>query len=207
MAPPRLLAIAPDGWYADPDFAARLSTLRRQTGQLGPRAAVYLRAHGWDTALWLTHLAQLDLPDDLRVGITLPVDIELPEASEALLHAGVDFVHLTERDADRPLAVWPPLQVSRVCHDPAQARRRLQLGSDWLIVSPIFPTPSKPDATPLGLAALSAAVQAAPGRVLALGGITPENAELCLHAGAVGVAVQRAAWTNASALSSSLANA
>ena len=126
---------------------------------------------------------------------------------ELLSEAGVDFVHLTERDADRPMQAWQPLQVSRVCHNPQDARRRWLLGASWLVVSPIFATPSKPGATPLGSAGLAVAVHSAPGRVVALGGITAEHAQECLAAGAVGVAVQRAAWTNVETLVRSLGNA
>lgn len=204
MPAPRLLAVAPDGWYAQADFADRLRSLRQETGALGPRVAVYLRAHGWDLAMWRDALAVLPRPDGLTLGITLPVNGELPEASEQLREWGVDFVHLTERDADRPMAAWAGLAISRVCHDPAQARRRWQLGADWLVVSPVFATPSKPGAVPLGLEGLAAAVQAVPGRVIALGGISADNATSCLDAGAVGVAVQRAAWHGAAGLAGTL---
>lgn len=207
MAPPRLLGVAPDGWYADRDFPARLAAFRQQTEPLAASAAVYLRAHGWDTAQWLAQLAGLARPQGLRIGITLPVDADLPEASERLCDAGVDFVHLTERDADRPMQVWQPLQLSRVCHDVQHARRRLLLGADWLIVSPVFATPSKPDAPALGAQDLATAARAAPGRVLALGGIAAESVADCLAAGAVGVAAQRAAWTNAPSLVRALATA
>ncbi len=207
MAPPLLMAIAPDGWYADATFADHLAAFAGATEPLGESAAVYLRAHGWSTAEWLAQLERLPRPPALRVGISLPVDAELPDASELLSEAGVDFVHLTERDADRPMQAWQPLQVSRVCHNPQDARRRWLLGASWLVVSPIFATPSKPGATPLGSAGLAVAVHSAPGRVVALGGITAENAQECLAAGAVGVAVQRAAWTNVETLVRSLGNA
>lgn len=207
MAAPRLLAIAPDAWYADADFADKLATFAAATTALDRSVAVYLRAHGWSTAEWFAVLARLPRPPDLRIGITLPFDADLPDASEALSDAGIDFVHLTERDADRPMQVWPPLQLSRVCHAPQDARRRLLLGADWLVVSPVFATPSKPGATTLGTEGLATATTAAPGRVLALGGISTENVADCLAAGAVGVAVQRAAWTNVETLTQSLRNA
>ena len=205
MSVPRLLAIAPDGWHESAAFSAQLHTLRAHTGPLGPRVAVYLRAHGWDRTTWRNVLARLARPDNLALGITLPVDAELPEDSEWLRECGVDFVHLTERDADRPLTAWAGVRVSRVCHDPAAARRRWQLGADWLVVSPVFATPSKPGAPTLGVAGLQEAVGAVPGRVLALGGISAENAGRCVDAGASGVAVQRTAWHDVTALSALLA--
>lgn len=207
MAPPRLLAIAPDAWYADRNFPETLRNFAKIADPLGADAAVYLRAHGWTVAQWLEVLNQLERPRKLRIGVTLPVDAELPEQSEIFSDLGVDFVHVTERDADRPLQTWGPLQLSRVVHAPDQARRRLQLGAQWLVMSPVFATPSKPDALPLGLMGLQQAAQSCPGRVLALGGITPQNAESCLQNGAVGLAVQRQAWRNPAPLIALLTNA
>ena len=207
MAPPRLLAIAPDGWDTDPHFHRCLAQFHAATLPLGDAAAVYLRAHGLSMAQWRAALDDLTRPNALRFGITLPIDARLPTDSAALAAIGVDFVHLTERDAQRPMAVDAPLHISRVCHDPRLAAKRLALGADWLVVSPIFATPSKPNATPLGLAGLAEAARLAPGRVLALGGVDAAVARACCVAGAAGVAIQRAAWTNAATLVTSLAGA
>ena len=204
MAPPRLLAVAPDGWHADPAFPAALMAFRAATEPLGGSAAVYLRAHGWSTARWRGCLDGLARPRKLRIGITLPVDAELPEDSELWTAAGVDFLHVPEVSADRPLSVWAPLALSRACHEPASARRRCHLGANWLVVSPVFATPSKPGGRPLGLLALAEAARAAPGRVLALGGIDATGAHACLAAGAVGLAAQRAAWAQTAELTALL---
>src|SRR5439155_13025208 len=74
--------------------------------------------------------------------------------------------------------------------------------ADLIHLGPIWPTPSKPNATPLTEAALAYAPRAAPhGRALlvAVGGIdTPLRAQLAATAGASAVAVIRAAWSGAS---------
>ena len=63
-------------------------------------------------------------------------------------------------------------------------------GADYLTVSPIFETESKPGYGPaLGLEILEAFCDAATVPVVALGGITPDNARDCLDAGAEAVAV------------------
>ena len=66
----------------------------------------------------------------------------------------------------------------------------LQAGADYVTASPVFVTASKPGYGPaLGLDGLARIVGRAPGPVVALGGITPQNAALCFEAGARGIAV------------------
>jgi thiamine-phosphate pyrophosphorylase len=66
----------------------------------------------------------------------------------------------------------------------------LAAGADYVTISPIFLTDSKPGYGPaLGIAGLAATVAAANGPVLALAGINPSNARACLNAGASGIAV------------------
>ncbi len=76
--------------------------------------------------------------------------------------------------------------ITRSCHSLAEAAAAARDGADFCLLAPIFPTPSKPGAVPLGIEALRAA--AAHARVLALGGVTEENIAACLAAGAAGIA-------------------
>jgi thiamine-phosphate pyrophosphorylase len=70
-------------------------------------------------------------------------------------------------------------------------------GADLVQLGSIWPTPSKPGATPLGEAALAARHGRA--TLVAVGGIdSPERAEAAAAAGADAVAVIRAAWLGAS---------
>jgi thiamine-phosphate pyrophosphorylase len=59
-------------------------------------------------------------------------------------------------------------------------------GADYVYFSPIFESPGH--GPPVGLPALEDAVRAARMPVIALGGITWDNALLCLEAGAAGIA-------------------
>jgi thiamine-phosphate pyrophosphorylase len=75
-------------------------------------------------------------------------------------------------------------------HSSEEAAARIAAAADYVTVSPIFLTESKPGYGPaLGLEGLAEAVAAAKGPVVALAGITPANAASCIKAGAAGVAV------------------
>jgi thiamine-phosphate pyrophosphorylase len=75
-------------------------------------------------------------------------------------------------------------------HSAEEASALLRAGADYVTISPVFLTDSKPGYGPaLGLDGLASVVAQTPGPVIALGGIAAENAALCLSAGARGVAV------------------
>jgi thiamine-phosphate pyrophosphorylase len=75
-------------------------------------------------------------------------------------------------------------------HSPAEARAAEEAGADYITLSPIFETASKPGYGPaLGTDALRAVAAAAAIPVLALGGVVPANAGACMTAGAAGIAV------------------
>ncbi len=74
-------------------------------------------------------------------------------------------------------------------HDVDAAGRAAEEGADYVLFSPIFPTPSKPNALAVGLKTLATVCRTLTIPVLALGGITPERVSACLQQGAHGVAV------------------
>jgi thiamine-phosphate pyrophosphorylase len=113
------------------------------------------------------------------------------EDIDAVIAAGGDGVHLpAAADPQAARARLPRALIGASAHSPVQAAARLRAGADYVTVSPIFLTASKPGYGPaIGPDGLAAAVAAAPGPVLALGGITSDNAVLCRAAGAAGVAV------------------
>lgn len=81
--------------------------------------------------------------------------------------------------------------IGRSTHDPDEARLAAADGADYVFLGPIWETPSHPGRPGLGLNAIR---QAAPARVIAIGGVTPERAVACVAAGAWGVAAIRALW-------------
>jgi thiamine-phosphate pyrophosphorylase len=77
--------------------------------------------------------------------------------------------------------------VSVSCHFAAEVARAAAEGADFAVSAPIFEKKDAPQARPAGLDGLREVCrQKIP--VLALGGITIENARACLDAGAAGIA-------------------
>jgi thiamine-phosphate pyrophosphorylase len=122
-----------------------------------------------------------------RWGAVVTVHADL----DAAVAAGADGVHLPGGgDPAGARARLPGALVGASAHSAGEAAELLLVGADYVTLSPVFATASKPGYGPaLGLAALAAAAARAPGPVIALGGITAANAAACVAAGAHGVAV------------------
>jgi len=107
------------------------------------------------------------------------------------LAAGADGLHLPSHGL--PVAEvrrrFPDLLLGASCHNLEELRRAEEGGADFAVFGPVFETPSKRVyGPPVGLERLAEAARAARVPVLALGGITLENAGKCLRAGAAGMA-------------------
>lgn len=106
--------------------------------------------------------------------------------------AAVDGVHLP-RDADVAAVrqrLGPKALIGSSAHDGQEAAAAAADGADYVTLSPIFPSSSKPGYGPaLGLDALARVAAAVSLPVVALGGVTAARASDCLAAGAAGVAV------------------
>jgi thiamine-phosphate pyrophosphorylase len=110
---------------------------------------------------------------------------------EAVAAAGADGVHLPGGgDPATARAIMPGALIGASAHSPAEAAALLGGGADYVTLSPVFATASKPGYGPaLGLAGLAETVAGTSGPIIALGGITAANAAACVAAGAGGVAV------------------
>jgi thiamine-phosphate pyrophosphorylase len=103
----------------------------------------------------------------------------------------LDGVHLAADAAPVARArAWlgPAALIGYSAHDGAEARRARDAGADYVTLSPIWQTQSKPGAPARGVGWLAAAVREAGLPVLALGGVTAERCAEALRAGAHGVA-------------------
>jgi 8-oxo-dGTP diphosphatase len=124
-----------------------------------------------------------------RATLLINADIELARS------VGAQGVHLNTRQLAsleaRPEGLdW----VGASCHGPGELGRALALGVDFAVLSPVNPTPSHPDAAPLGWERFRQWVDALPLPVYALGGMRRELLEQAWASGAQGVAGIRGFW-------------
>ena len=110
---------------------------------------------------------------------------------DAVLATGAAGVHLPGGgDPAAARRSLPQGLIGVSAHSAEDAVAQFRAGADYVTLSPIFLTDSKPSYGPaMGLDALAAAASIAPGPIVALGGIVPDNAAQCLTAGARGIAV------------------
>jgi thiamine-phosphate diphosphorylase len=133
-------------------------------------------------------LREKDLPWDERMRLAGDLRALLDPVGGVLVLAGPrgDAVHLSASDS---LPNHSPSLVGRSCHSPDEVIRAGNEHCDYVTVSPVFVTPSKPGYGPaLGIDNLAALAAIAPP-VYALGGVRPSDVAPCLAAGAYGVAV------------------
>jgi thiamine-phosphate pyrophosphorylase len=109
------------------------------------------------------------------------------DRADVAIACGAHGVHLRDGSVLPEIFARPGFLVSIACHSIAGLERTR--GADFILLAPIFKPLSKDDTRPvLGIEAIHEITRISPIPVLALGGITPANAHLCLEAGAAGVA-------------------
>ncbi|MCA1626617.1 MAG: thiamine phosphate synthase [Acidobacteria bacterium] len=158
--------------------AARVSLLQLREKQLRPRVLYELTVRAAEiTSGSRTRLLVNDRADIARA-------------------AGADGVHLAAQSIPAVIirqSFGSDFLIGVSTHTPAEARAAREDCADFAVFGPVFDTPSKRAfGPPLGLASLRAAAHAlAPFPLIAIGGITLENAAEVLRAGASGVAAIR----------------
>jgi thiamine-phosphate pyrophosphorylase len=128
---------------------------------------------------------------------------------DVALAAGASGVHLRETSAPvAEVSAWRRAAASRnetfgkrsmrefsigaSCHSLENARAAERDGADYVIFGPVFSTPSKEKfGAPQGINLLAEVSGVVKIPVLAVGGITEENARECFAAGAAGIAAIR----------------
>jgi len=105
---------------------------------------------------------------------------------------GADGVHLGQHDlpvAEARSLLRPGAMVGRSTHSLAQAKAAVNEGADYISVGPVFPTDTKDAGPAVGIELVRQVAEAVGLPLVAIGGITPENAGSVRAAGATLVAV------------------
>lgn len=119
-------------------------------------------------------------------------DIELAAAVNA---AGV---HLGQSDGEAQAArktLGPDAIIGITCHDSLElARTAVSAGADYVAFGAFFPSKTKPNAKPAPLSLLTQAREQLKLPIVAIGGITVDNAQQLIDAGADMIAVIHALY-------------
>lgn len=118
---------------------------------------------------------------------------------DVALAAGAAGVHLGENSLPpETLSEWrrasgrPEFLIGVSCHSLEACQKAARGGANYVFFGPVFATPSKAAfGPPQGLERLREVCRAIEIPVLAIGGITAENFQSCLEAGAAGIAAIR----------------
>lgn len=121
------------------------------------------------------------------------VPLIINDRVDVALAAGADGVHLGQNDMSYPDArrvLGPGAIIGLSIESMEQALEAEEWDVDYLGVSPVFATPTKPEAkTAWGLDGLRRLRRCSGHVLMAIGGINPTNAAQVLEAGADGLAV------------------
>lgn len=152
-------------------------------------------------------LRRKDVPDAVRAAQAralaplcreLGVVLMINDHWQLALEVGADGVHLGRDDGDvaEVRRQAPDLLIGASCYNELErARRQLAAGADYIAFGAVFPSPTKPQAVQAPLSLLTEASELTRQQplprpaVVAIGGITPDNAALAAQAGADALAV------------------
>ena len=136
------------------------------------------------------------LPEDIEQ-IFRPVPHEQPSTTvfPLIAHAGGTLAGETYTNSLEALDARPAAsRVGASCHDLAQLQKAVDLGLDYVFISPVKATRSHPDQTALGWSRFSALARVATMPVYALGGVGPDDISTAWDAGGQGIAGISAYW-------------
>ena len=143
------------------------------------------------SARWLLEEAKGLLPLTRRAGVPLiindRVDIAMAVDADGV-HLGQDDLPLKEARA----ILGPTRLIGKSTHTTAQALEAQVEGADYIGFGPIFPTPTKPEYSGIGLEAIGEVASRLHIPIVCIGGIECGNLEQVMGAGAPCIAMVRA---------------
>lgn len=149
---------------------------------------VQLRAKGV-SADEIRRMADAILPVTKRAGVALVIN-DHPELAREI---GAEFVHLGQEDffdaghrhvREFSSDLTSSVKIGLSSHSPEQAQRAVEAGADYVAVGPVYATGTKPGRKPVTLEYVRWAAQNVKAPWFAIGGITLENMDEVLAAGA-----------------------
>jgi thiamine-phosphate pyrophosphorylase len=177
------------------DTAAQLAALAERIGSTIAAGVDWIQLREKD--LTARQLAQL-AAEAMRAAQRTSAKILVNDRLDVALAAGAAGVHLGGQSvpvaavAEKRSRLPEGFLVGASCHALAEAEAAACAGADYIIFGPVFATPSKAAyGPPQGLEKLAEVCARVRVPVLAIGGITAENAAACLRAGAAGIAAIR----------------
>jgi thiamine-phosphate pyrophosphorylase len=143
----------------------------------------------------LADLVRFGVANSRKTGTRILVN----DRFDVALAAGAGGVHLGETSLPvETVAEWrhrfgrANILIGASCHSLEAACAAERDGADYIIFGPVFSTPSKAAfGAPQGVERLGEVCRGVPIPILAIGGVTIENAASCIAAGAAGVAAIR----------------
>jgi len=116
-----------------------------------------------------------DITRNHHARLIIHTQADIAEAVDA------DGIHLAAKDITAILQIrrWlgsQAMSISASCHNMDELTAAAEQGADWAMLSPVFPTRSHPGAPHLGLEVFEDIAARSPLPVVALGGITVQNA-------------------------------
>lgn len=186
------------GLYAiTPEIADTAALLDKVAQALdGGASLVQYRSKSEDVALKHEQATELiELCHRHHVPLIINDDVRLAALTEA------DGVHVGEDDAslkEARINLGPDKIIGVSCYqDLARARELAAWGADYVAFGSFYPSPTKPEARPCPLGLLTEAKRVLRVPVVAIGGVTTENAAALVAAGADAVAVISALFDSA----------
>lgn len=181
------------------DWSLYLITDRRAAGERSLVDVVHAAIQGGATAVQLRDKTAF-IRETLEIGWALRqltreagIPLIVNDRVDVALALDADGVHVGQDDMPAELVrglIGPNRILGVSAATVEEAQQAEHAGADYLGVGDVFGTPSKLDAgEPIGLKNLSRITRAVSIPVVGIGGITAENTESIIEAGAIGVAV------------------
>jgi 8-oxo-dGTP diphosphatase len=174
-----------------------------QVAELGEAEFLSRLDQGLQRGLRLIQLREKQLDDAVLLALAGRVNalarahgarVVLNATPELAQRAQVDGVHLSAvrlaQLTTRPDLPW----CGASCHSRVELERAAELALDYVVLGPVLPTASHPNATMLGWERFGGMVHDYPLPVYAIGGLRAEDLHEAWQHGAHGIAMLRGAW-------------